>query len=434
MKNNRIKRVPNYITGGAYYPKSYINTNSLTLTDKYNESYTLYNEVKDYIGVPVNFVDTPSRLQCAHDYRSTGTPLPKHKSLWKPYSNEQGRVVEEAWQLYKTNRNFIIDSPTGSGKTYIGSEIISRANTSALIICTKEDLAGQWEEAIGNVLGFNNLGVIKADDVRTAPITIASLQSIYKSGRYPPEVFNQFGLVVWDEVHLAAADQFSRAAWNLNSKRHIGLSATTERSDGRQIVFQSHIGPVLVRGTELPMVPKVLFKTHSAKKPLPPHTHKNSSKAVNSLVLDPERNQKIVEACLKAFSKNRNIFVLSSTRKHLDILRQSCITCGIRPDDIGMYVGGLSESQRDEAKSKRLIFATYQMASTGTNIPRLDFLIIASPRSDIRQSAGRVLRYLPSKSIPIIYDIVDTRSSIFKSFATKRLKWYKSVGAEVKNI
>jgi len=71
-----------------------------------------------------------------------------------------------------------------------------------------------------------------------------------------------------------------------------------------------------------------------------------------------------------------------------------------------------------------IIIATYQMASEGYDNPDLDTLILASPKCNIEQAVGRILRK-KNKNMPIVIDINDS-ISIFTNWNKKRLSFYKS--------
>ena len=81
----------------------------------------------------------------------------------------------------------------------------------------------------------------------------------------------------------------------------------------------------------------------------------------------------------------------------------------------------MKKDKLHESESKQLILGTYSMAKEGLDIKSLNCLILASPKSDIIQSIGRILRQKHEDIIPKIIDIVDN-FSIFKNQAIKRFK------------
>lgn len=90
---------------------------------------------------------------------------------------------------------------------------------------------------------------------------------------------------------------------------------------------------------------------------------------------------------------------------------------------VGYYVGGMKEDDLEMSKGKQIILATYSMASEGLDIPTLATLLFATPRTDIQQSVGRILRQKHIRH-PIVVDVVDTHST-FQNQLNKRRTYYR---------
>jgi superfamily II DNA or RNA helicase len=96
-------------------------------------------------------------------------------------------------------------------------------------------------------------------------------------------------------------------------------------------------------------------------------------------------------------------------------------------------MGGMKEADLTESSKKQIIFATFSQAHEGLDIPSLDTVILATPKSDIVQSIGRIMREtVGKKNNPRIYDIVD-QWSVFFAMYNKRLKIYKQGGFKIPN-
>lgn len=91
---------------------------------------------------------------------------------------------------------------------------------------------------------------------------------------------------------------------------------------------------------------------------------------------------------------------------------------------VGYYVGGMSEQELKKTESKQIVLSSYQMASEGLNIPSLNAEFLITPKTDIVQSVGRILRAKHAHSHPIIYDFVDSHSLFQRQWA-KRKSYYK---------
>ena len=94
-------------------------------------------------------------------------------------------------------------------------------------------------------------------------------------------------------------------------------------------------------------------------------------------------------------------------------------------------MGGMKEAALGESSKKDIIFATFSQAHEGLDIPALDTVILVTPKSDIQQSIGRVMRETPGKqNNPRIYDIHD-HWSLLNAMATKRKNVYKRGGFKI---
>lgn len=92
---------------------------------------------------------------------------------------------------------------------------------------------------------------------------------------------------------------------------------------------------------------------------------------------------------------------------------------------VGYYIGGMSESDLKISGTKQVIFSSYSMSSEGLDIPTLNSQFLITPKSDIVQIVGRIMRAKHKFSHPIIYDFIDTHD-IFQRQWFKRKAYYKS--------
>ena len=91
---------------------------------------------------------------------------------------------------------------------------------------------------------------------------------------------------------------------------------------------------------------------------------------------------------------------------------------------VGYYVGGMSEKDLKLSETKQIILASFSMANEGLDIPTLNAEFLISPKTDVVQTIGRVLRAKHAFSDPIIYDIVDSHP-VFQKQWLKRKAYYK---------
>jgi len=91
---------------------------------------------------------------------------------------------------------------------------------------------------------------------------------------------------------------------------------------------------------------------------------------------------------------------------------------------VGYYVGGMKECELKKSEKKQVVLASFSMASEALDIPSLNAEFLITPKTDIVQSVGRILRAKHAFSSPIIYDIKDNHN-VFQKQWLKRKTYYK---------
>lgn len=429
-----ITQVPVSTDSLCWFPYSKTLEKQLTVKGKYDDEATPLGIRKgQYLGAP-------RALCCEYgvDNRVEGPPL-ELKCTVDPRNDTQFSVLGKSKVLLSAGRSFIIQATTGFGKTYCASNLIAAVSRPTLVVVTKEDLMVQWRKEL---LKFTNLipeeiGKAQGDvcDYKGKKVVLAMVHSLAKD-KYPDEFRKYFGFVIFDEVHRMGAETFSRTCGMFPAKLRLGLSATVDRPDGKTDIFTSHIGPVLVK-TALQSLPlKVLFRKTGfkpAKKiKVEPARMMGMYKA---MAASPARNQMIIDFVMASYKKDRTTIVFSELKEaHLVPLMQMAIHAGIPAEEMTLYVGGMSEKKRHEAKSKRVWWATYAMTAEATDNPKLDTAVLATPRANILQPVGRILREHPGKKEPVVLDLVDTCAHILQTFTSKRRTQYFSLKANMLDI
>lgn len=98
---------------------------------------------------------------------------------------------------------------------------------------------------------------------------------------------------------------------------------------------------------------------------------------------------------------------------------------------VGYYVGGMKEVELKKSEKKQVIFATYAMASEALDIPTLNAEFLITPKTDVVQTIGRVLRAKHPINDPIIYDIYDSHDVFTRQWNSKRKSYYKKQGYKI---
>jgi DNA excision repair protein ERCC-3 len=171
-------------------------------------------------------------------------PIALHEDGWV-LRDYQRRAAEAFW----AGGSGVIVLPCGAGKTLVGAAAMAKAEATTLILVTNTVALHQWKrELIARTsLTEEEIGEYSGDRKEIRPVTIATYQVMTRKskGEYRHlELFDSrdWGLVVYDEVHLLPAPVFRMTA-DLQSRRRLGLTATLVREDGREGDVFSLIGP-----------------------------------------------------------------------------------------------------------------------------------------------------------------------------------------------
>ena len=360
-----------------------------------------------------------------------------------PRNTEQAKLYGQSLTYLQQGKSHIFEAPTGWGKTVVGGAIAAGLGQPTLIVVTKEDLMHQWYDSLTQVLGIPPylVGKIQQDtcEWEGKQFVIGMVQSLIIEGRYPSAMVKSFGLMILDECHSMAAECFIRVCQTFPAKYRLGFSATPTRRDGKTQLLHWHVGPILSRGKVLEAKAKVLVRHTGWSIPVRggepiPYKPGRMMLVTKAMAASEGRNLEIVNFVVQSYQSGRMTLVMSDLREnHLNRLFQMLTNAGIPGNDIGFYVGGMSKIELSHTKQRRVVLGTYAMCSTGTDVPRWDTLVMATPRADVKQSIGRVLRAVAGKKQPVIFDLVD-RDAIFQGFHRARLKTYYAVGAEVVKV
>lgn len=157
----------------------------------------------------------------------------------------QSKAVEKFWD----GGSGVVVLPCGAGKTIVGAGAMSVAKTNTLILVTNTVSARQWKSELlkRTSLTEDEIGEYSGSVKEIKPITIATYQILTtkSKGEFAHLALlnaNDWGLIIYDEVHLLPAPIFKMTA-DLQARRRLGLTATLVREDGKEGEVFSLIGP-----------------------------------------------------------------------------------------------------------------------------------------------------------------------------------------------
>jgi len=380
-------------------------------------------------------------------------------------------------------RSGILKLPTGSGKTVLMMALIATLKVPTLILVHRSALLRQTCKRIQKFLPSARVGVLqgKKCQVKGKDIVVGMLHSLGQK-EYSREILDHFGFVIVDEVHNVIAQTFLTALQKLRPRYLLGVSATPRRKDGLSDMLHWYFGPIIVERKRdwIPVhVRRILYKRGKTKY----SQNANRVYALNRIAGDAARNAYILDLIVALLvdtqvKRRRHVLVLSDRLEQLELLQLGIINAMSRhlllqhdgryqphrniealrgrstdpvavdaiaaiasgadpslpPKDVfavARYVGGITPAEQEAAEKCDVILATYGVARDGIDIQELDVLVYGTPRSDVEQASGRILRPFVDKNVPVIMDIVD-EGEMTEGMWWRRQQYYKSEDMLVK--
>lgn len=301
-------------------------------------------------------------------------------------------------------RGGMVVLPCGYGKTVCALYIASQMKRRTLVLVHKGFLVEQWKERANTFLPGCSVGKIQQNVVNAeADIVIGMVQSLSKR-EYDSNIMSTFGTLIIDESHHMAAPILHKALRHIPARYIVGLSATPNRRDGLTCLLYWSMGSIcykIERQPEHTLVSCVLYQGGKRKEILYKDGRISMPLMLNSLIEDDTRNEIIAERMIACYNNNRYIIVLTDRIKQLQKLYVLLSNQGIPAKDMGFYIGTTKALERAASSECRIILSTYSMAKEGLDIPRLDTLVMATPKGDIVQASGRVQRKHSEKKYAI---------------------------------
>lgn len=421
------------LTVKPYVPSVFIDPRFVT-------KYPVYKESQDFLYVPKHF----GINEFGPYTKTTRNASPTDSSFWEFTGSLRDTQVDVVNSFLKPEpHDGLICLQTGGGKTVCGLYIAAQLKLPTLVLVHNTFLRDQWIERIKSFLPNARIGIFQGEtqQVEDKDIIVGMLQSICLKEIHA-DTFKHIGFVIVDECHHIASEAFSQAVPKLTSKYMLGLSATPERKDRLMHVIHWFLGPLLYKSDTADKVdPGVFVEVYEFEGGDEKFNEVIYNKQgvmftslmINKLVDFEPRNKMIVELLTDVYEdQQRQVLVLSDRVDHTNVLftmlppeiqAQSCILS--RSVD--------SKTRAEWCETKRILIATYQMCKEGFDVASLNTLVIATPRPDVDQIVGRILRVERTKRTvsPLILDIVDPA---FRRQFQERLSLYNKRNYKVEKM
>ncbi|MFG2820700.1 DNA repair helicase XPB [Kitasatospora sp. NPDC048365] len=362
-------------------------------------------------------------------------PIHLEEDGWqlRPY---QKQAVEGFWH----GGSGVVVLPCGAGKTLVGAAAMAESKTTTLILVTNTVSARQWKHELikRTTLTEEEIGEYSGTRKEIRPVTIATYQvmTTKRKGVYPHlELFDarNWGLVVYDEVHLLPAPVFKFTA-DLQARRRLGLTATLVREDGREGDVFSLIGP---KRFDAP------WKEIEAQGYIAPadccevRVTLSDSERLMYATAEPEEKyrfcsttatkRRVVEALVKKHQGDQTL-VIGQYIDQLDELGEALNAPVIK--------GETSNAQReklfDAFRSKEIgVLVVSKVANFSIDLPEATVAIQVSgtfgSRQEEAQRLGRVLRPKADGHAAHFYSVV-ARDTVDQDFAAHRQRFLAEQG------
>lgn len=434
LADNQLKTLKEDLTAKPFSLGSY---------SKFNKSknFPLYKENGDWISIPKYYgmekFGEPD-INRLEDYKFPQFNM-KYTGTLRP---NQQIIVDKIEKGFKKHGGGILISGCGSGKTNMAIYLACKYKLKTLFVVHKTFLKNQFINRVKSVTNVKKVGVIQRKTVKTdSPFVVGMIQSLSKID-YDDKIFKDFGLIIIDEVHHMGAKNFSNLFRKMTTKYMLGITANKERNDGMYKIINMYMGPVLhfeeQKPNDMVVVKKLRFKTFN-KKRIKPIINKytgepDRSSMISNLVHIKRRNRIFYKMIKILFEEGKNILFLTGRLKQINLFYRLLKENIYTRDHVGKYIGGMSEEELAIAATKQIILGTFNTAEEGLDIENLNVVILAGPKSSIKQSVGRILRKDVYEEHPIVIDMVDEKVEIFKNQYKVREKYYNKQNYNIQEL
>ncbi len=465
--SNLMPRIQNRIRELAAFKNPVFYKNQAMGISNFSNSRYIYlgSDENGYIKIPRGLYDTfVTKCQQAKIPYHTDDKRTSGKEINVRFCGElKGKQEEAAYTMLKHDCG-ILSAATAFGKTVVCCKLIAERKTSTLILLQSSALIDQWRDALEKFLVIDEelpeyqtpSGQIKKrksligklqgpHDTTTGIIDIAMVGSVCKKGEYHSRL-KEYGLVILDECHHAAADTIVDILQKVSAKYVYGVTATPFREDRLEKINTMLLGPIRYRFTAIDRAQEQgidHFVYPRFTKSVVPRLQNDSmtvNEAYEIVRNDPERDKMIIRDIKQCIESGRTPVVLSRYVDHTKRLYGQLQDCA---DHIFLLLGGNSAKEHRTILEKMknvmpeesmLLLATGKLVGEGFDFPRLDTLIMVEPvagKSVVEQYAGRLNRDYEGKSNVIIYDYIDGHIPMLERMYHKRLRAYKKIGYEI---
>lgn len=344
---------------------------------------------------------------------------------------------QEAVDLMLANWRGVINFATGLGKTLVATHLLQTYKKKALVVCPSDSVAKQFYNQFVECFGKKKVGFYGGGKKVISDITVAIAAS---ATRNIEELRKEdFGIVIFDEVHHTPASTFYAIAEGLGSVGKVfGLTATDYRSDGKDILITAGCGHVLIRrdikwGVENKFLAEPYFIVREIA--TGGRDFKDDKlKAYKEHVLNNKAmKDRIFSDAKSMMDSGKSVLILVDEVAHGEELSKAL---GIP------FATGLDKKSQDYVDQLNKgevpgLVGTDGKVGEGTDTKNVDVLILANfvaSKGPVTQAIGRGLRMQGTKTKCLVLDYIPNGSTMLTRHANKRVEYYEEITDKVKVI
>lgn len=321
-------------------------------------------------------------------------PLFSRPQARQPLRDYQERAVRGVLDAYQRARSVCLVAPTGSGKTRMGEELVHLATgrgRRVLWMAHRRELVKQAADRLRLSLGHLEVGVVSPGHEYSpaSPVQVATVQTLIARGDRPPA-----DLIVFDEAHHYASDDWRQLARAYPEARSLGLTATPERGDGRplgdlfsELVVAAQYSELIAAGHIVP-----------------------------AQVLEPEANLEDGLACdiTSAYTHYASGMLAFAFVRSVEEAYSGALSLRQAGWSAAVIEANTPAAEREQtlelfAARKIKVLVSVNTLTEGVDIPEAECAILARKfghESGFLQACGRVLRAFPGKTHATVLDLV----------------------------
>lgn len=403
---------------------------------------TLLEKVNNTLFVPCGFADYLIKTLSNQAVEIKDLRSETGQTISLPWVNKNNIIELRDYQKEAVEKAFsnwrgVVNFATGLGKTKTAIVLIRQIKKKTLIICPSNSVANQFKDELAASFGPGRVGFIGDGKYRPADITVCIAASAFNSIEKIKQM--DLGLIIFDEVHHIAANTFFSISQNLSSAGRVyGLTATSFRSDGKDVMITAGCGDVLVKrdaawGVANKWLADPYFIIRKVKT-TGTDFKDDKLKSYKTHVLNcKEMTSRIESDARKFIDAKKSVLILVDEVEHGEMLSKALSIPFAQGEDkqSNTYVDQLNKGLIPG------LVGTDGKISEGTDTRNVDVLILANfsaSKGAVLQAVGRGLRKTDIKNSVIILDYMPTGSSMLTRHANQRISYYKEITSNIKLV